>query len=289
MQPDISLIRMIDAMNERPIAFNRHYVSLGCGITGALMLSQMVYWSKYASNNGWFYKTSTEWEEETGMTRREQETARKNLVRLKFIQEELKGVPGRLHFRVEKENLYQALMNLHQVSEENQCTNPPNLNAQIRQTSLHDTAKLRCTNPPYSDGGIRQSNTENTQESTQENNTSSSPVNFSAKKYLLSIGVTEQVAKDFIDLRTKKKKPISELVMKLIEKQAEKASLPVCRALEICVVRGWESFKADWSWQETNAELDQLFSPTQTTEQAAQENQPTRFQPERVQFGKGLV
>jgi hypothetical protein len=266
MQADISLIRLIDAMNERPIAFNRHYVSLGCGITGALMLSQMVYWTKYASNNGWFYKTSTEWEQETGMTRREQETARKNLVKLKFIQEELKGVPGRLHFRVEKENLYQALINLHQVSEENQCTNPPN-----------------------SDGGIRQSNTENTHESTQESITSSATVNFSAKKYLLNIGVTEQVAKDFLDLRTKKKKPLTELAIKLIAKQAEKASLPVCRALEICIVRGWESFKADWAWQDTNAELDQLFSPAQSTEQVAQESQPTRFQPERVQFGKGLV
>lgn len=289
MQADISLIRLIDAMNERPIAFNRHYVSLGCGITGALMLSQMVYWTKYASNNGWFYKTSTEWEQETGMTRREQETARKNLVKLKFIQEELKGVPGRLHFRVEKENLYQALINLHQVSEENQCTNPPNLIAQIRQSSLHDTAKPRCTNPPNSDGGIRQSNTENTHESTQESITSSATVNFSAKKYLLNIGVTEQVAKDFLDLRIKKKKPLTELAIKLIVKQAEKASLPVCRALEICIVRGWESFKADWAWQDTNAELDQLFSPAQSNEQVAQESQPTRFQPERVQFGKGLV
>ena len=51
-------VALIDAMNDRPIAFNRHYVSLGCGLNGALMLSQMVYWSKRTKDkNGYFYKT----------------------------------------------------------------------------------------------------------------------------------------------------------------------------------------------------------------------------------------
>lgn len=113
--------------------------------------------------------------------------------------------------------------------------------------------------------------------------------NFSAKKYLIDLGVSEQTAKDFIDLRTKKKKTITETVIKLILNQSQKAGITLERALQICTSRGWESFKADWAWQDTNAELDQLFSPAQSTEQVAQESQPTRFQPERVQFGKGLV
>ena len=56
------MVALIDTMNDRPIAFNRHYVALGCGINGALMLSQMVYWSKRTKDrNGFFYKTQDEW------------------------------------------------------------------------------------------------------------------------------------------------------------------------------------------------------------------------------------
>ena len=286
MTTDISIIRLIDAMNEKPIAFNRHYVALGCGITGSLMLSQMVFWSKHTSNNGWFYKTSSEWEEETGLSRREQETARKNLIKLQFIQEALKGVPARLHFRVEKENLYKALLNLHKEPSENQCTNPPNLNAQIRQTGLHKSAKQACTKAPNSDGGFRQSNTENTQENTQESIKGNSKTKFSPKKYLLDLGVSEQTASEYLDLRTRKKKPVTETVIKLVINQAKIANITLERALQIASVRGWDSFKSDWQWQETNAELDQLENPI--AEQPEAEVKPTRFQPERMQFGQGL-
>ena len=76
MPIDFKLVALIEAMNDRPIAFNRHYVSLGCGINGSLMLSQMVYWSKRTKDqNGYFYKTQDEWLEETGLTRYEQEGA----------------------------------------------------------------------------------------------------------------------------------------------------------------------------------------------------------------------
>ena len=53
---------------DRPIAFNRDFVSIGCGIKGALMLSQAVYWGKRTTaKDGSFYKTQAEWEEETGL------------------------------------------------------------------------------------------------------------------------------------------------------------------------------------------------------------------------------
>ena len=35
-----------DFIPDRPIAFNRDFVDLGIGITGALLLSQAIYWSK---------------------------------------------------------------------------------------------------------------------------------------------------------------------------------------------------------------------------------------------------
>ncbi|MGL1664079.1 hypothetical protein ACSTJP_00070, partial [Vibrio parahaemolyticus] len=66
-----------------------------------LMLSQALYWSKRTNDpDGWFYKSQVEWEEETGMTRYEQEGARKALIKLGVLEELKRGVPCRLHYRV---------------------------------------------------------------------------------------------------------------------------------------------------------------------------------------------
>jgi len=66
------------------------------------------YWSKRTSDeNGWFYKTVVEWEEETGLTRSEQETARKHLKDILDV--ELRGVPATLYYRVNKEKILDLL------------------------------------------------------------------------------------------------------------------------------------------------------------------------------------
>lgn len=155
-----SVIELLD----RPIAFQRAFVDLGIGITGALMLSQCVYWAKRTSNtDGWFYKSQAEWERETGMTRREQETARKRLVKAGFLEECRKGVPARLFYRIDTEALEAALKELSSRMAESanqECTK--------RATSLSQEDKQECTESPISDGWKRQSITEITTETTAE-------------------------------------------------------------------------------------------------------------------------
>ena len=109
-----------------------------------------------------------------------------------------------------------------------------------------------------------------------------------SKKYLIEIGVTEQTANEYINLRTKKRKLITETVIKLVVKQAELAGITNDRAFQIITARGWDSFKADWNWQETNAELDQLNQSVSHSEQPTPQ-QPERIQPQRVGYGQGLV
>lgn len=87
---------------ERQISFHRAYVTFGAGVTGALMLSQAVYWASRTSDpDGWFYKTQQDWEQETGLTRYEQEGARKKLVAAGVMQEKKVGVPCRLFYRAD--------------------------------------------------------------------------------------------------------------------------------------------------------------------------------------------
>ncbi|MDC4705153.1 DNA-binding protein [Acinetobacter baumannii] len=294
MGASIPIIKLIEAMNEQPIAFNKHYVFLGCGINGALMLSQLVYWtSRTKDSEGWIFKTHHEWTQETGLTRREQDTARATLKSLKFISEKKMGVPRRVYYRVEHENLYQALIEYSESIDINSMHNSATLNAQNSHTEctnapdcMHNSATLNAQ--------IRPSNTENTYREYTENTTDiicaeSAPKTqkFKAKDFLLKNGVSEQTATEYLDLRNKKKKPVTQRALQLVFKQAQEAKLSNERVFQIIVVRGWESFKAAWNWQETNAELEQLENPIVEQQQIIPEQPATQFKGVAKKF-KGM-
>jgi hypothetical protein len=96
---------------DRPIAFHRCLVEPAGSVNAALMLSQALYWSKRTKDpHGWFYKTRDEWEEETGLSRWEQESARKLLRASGFWFEQLRGVPATTHYRVGLNKLYLQLV-----------------------------------------------------------------------------------------------------------------------------------------------------------------------------------
>ena len=136
---------------DRPIAFQCAFVNLGVGITGALMLSQAIYWSNRTDNTeGWFYKTMEEWEAETGMTRSEQESARKKLVKIGVLQEMKKGVPCRLYYRVSIDAIH------------------ANLSAGLPQSSLQESRKQGCRKPASKPAQNPQTITETTAEITSE-------------------------------------------------------------------------------------------------------------------------
>jgi len=100
----------LKALLGRPIAFNRAYKVLTGDTVAALMLSQAVYWtSRTSDKDGWFWKSQVEWEEETGLTRTEQEHGRRILCSLSFFREVRRGVPATMYFMVDIEALVEAL------------------------------------------------------------------------------------------------------------------------------------------------------------------------------------
>ena len=127
---------------DRPIAFHRAFIELGVGVTGALLLSQALYWSKRTKHaDKWFYKTQKEWTEETGMSRREIETARKKLRQLNILEEKKQGVPCKVFYRINEANLVGAL----------------------EQTSMAESDNLECAEVEKPDVASRQTITEITQ------------------------------------------------------------------------------------------------------------------------------
>ena len=106
-------LRLLD----RAISFQRCFVTLTGSVNAALMLSQAVYWHIRTSDpEGRFYKSQSEWDEETGLSRYEQETARKALRALGFWHEERVGMPAKLYFRIDEEKLQEMLNSLPQSS-----------------------------------------------------------------------------------------------------------------------------------------------------------------------------
>ena len=57
----------------------------------------------------WCCRTQTEWERETGLTRREQETARRKLKARGVLDERKSGVPAKLYFRLNLKILAQLI------------------------------------------------------------------------------------------------------------------------------------------------------------------------------------
>jgi len=98
----------------RHIAFHRRLVDLTDSVKAALLLSQSLYWTRHGRHihrdGGWFFKTAEQWTLETGLSMKEQSTARKVLRELSILTEERRGLPARLYFRVELEELARRLV-----------------------------------------------------------------------------------------------------------------------------------------------------------------------------------
>lgn len=91
---------------ERPVAYYPKLVKVAGSVNAAIFLSQLGYWTPKASDpDGWVYKTQVEWEAETGLTRWEQETARRQLRERGILTEIKRGMPARLFFRIDVDAL----------------------------------------------------------------------------------------------------------------------------------------------------------------------------------------
>lgn len=100
----------LDDALDRPIAFNPAFKRITKSTNAALFMAQVWYWSKRTKDkDGWFYKTSEEWQEETALTRDEIIGARKVCRSLDVVEEKLKGVPATLFYRINKAKVYELL------------------------------------------------------------------------------------------------------------------------------------------------------------------------------------
>jgi len=88
-------------LSDRPIAYHASLARALGSVTAGVLLSQFLYWQPRSRDpDGWFWKTQVEIADETALSRTETETARKVLVRAGVLEEKRRGVPAKMHFRV---------------------------------------------------------------------------------------------------------------------------------------------------------------------------------------------
>lgn len=145
-----------------PIAYHRVFRTITGNTVAAIMLSQALYWQRIVDKgkggkNGWWFKSAAEWEKELGLSRSEQETARKVLSANGLLETERRGVPATIWYHLSLEVLDKKLEEYQQNAEFPQtrnfrkqvCRDSAGKFAGVRQTISKTTSKITPeTTPP---------------------------------------------------------------------------------------------------------------------------------------------
>jgi hypothetical protein len=112
--------RVKDMLPNRVVGYSPDLARVVGGATIGLFLSQLIFLSDKGANiEGWVYKSEQEMGKETGLTKREQQTARRKLLSLGVITIMRGGFRNTYHFKVIWEKLYQVIAGIqrpHNVS-----------------------------------------------------------------------------------------------------------------------------------------------------------------------------
>lgn len=110
----------------RPVAFYPSLSKHVGGIKACLFLCQLLYWSDKSSNPLGVYKSTDDWQEETGLSYREQSSARKELRKRGLIVETHKRLEHRIYYRIDFAVFDELLLAIEQN------VSPPNAESAIR-------------------------------------------------------------------------------------------------------------------------------------------------------------
>jgi hypothetical protein len=107
---------------KRPIAYHPIIAKAFDSVTLAVLWCQFYYWSERTNDpDGWIYKTREDIFNETGLSRKQQETARKIGAKLGVMEDERRGEKGIVHFRIDVDN---AINLIEKYLEKNPSASP---------------------------------------------------------------------------------------------------------------------------------------------------------------------
>ena len=102
---------LVDLIGDRPIAYHRCFRVVSGSTVAGLFLAQAVFW-QLRNGDEWWRQTRAKWERETGMSRREIETARARLCQVGLLSHERRGLPAESWYFVNLPKLEAMLQKL---------------------------------------------------------------------------------------------------------------------------------------------------------------------------------
>lgn len=122
----------------RPVVYYPSLNAITGSVAATVFLANLFQWSGAQRDpDGWIYKTQEEIEGETGLGRREQETARRQLRAAALLAEERRGVPARLYYQIQLDALNAAWEQ-----------RLPNKDGAFRQSGVAEYAEQKWPKPP---------------------------------------------------------------------------------------------------------------------------------------------
>jgi hypothetical protein len=158
--------RVKEMLPNRTVGYSPDLARIVGGATIGLFLSQLLFLSdKGANPDGWVYKSEQEMGKETGLTKREQQTARRNLLSLGVITIMRGGWKNTYHFKVIWEKLYQVIAGFQRPQ------NVPTEKSESVQNVVTEPVQNVPTQPPECLQNVATERAQNVATHTRDNNT----------------------------------------------------------------------------------------------------------------------
>jgi hypothetical protein len=253
----------------RPIAYHPRLARLLGSVNAAILFGQLVYWSDKTEHELGIYKTAAQIEDETGLSAKEQETARKKLKAHGVLHETHKRLEHRLYFRIDFA-AYDELVCKHLANSETENTESPNDESPNDKLEIPETQKgdsgidksgiREATNEVFAGAqmggsykGALDYNTRLQHKTTTKdirtecvNDSPVSKLRGSKKAdfdYLIKLGIKQQIALDWLKVR---KKPVTESVINFLTREGKKCNLSIVQVITLCAERGWNGFREEY-------------------------------------------
>ncbi|HOI97237.1 MAG TPA: hypothetical protein PLA19_01915 [Candidatus Pacearchaeota archaeon] len=128
-------------LSSRQIAFNPDLAKALGSANAGLFLSQLLFWWDKGNNKNWIYKTIDEVENETTLSRAEQDTAIKICKKFNLLKVERKGIPAKRHFQLDITKIVNLLETTLLKNDNQVCRYRTNLITKSTQSNSETTTE----------------------------------------------------------------------------------------------------------------------------------------------------
>ena len=217
-----------------PVAYHPMLSRFFGSVNAAIFFGQLRYWSDKTENPLGVYKTSEEWTEETGLSYREQVTARRILSAPGYVVETNKRLDHRIYFLIDW-TVFNAAFEAWEAC--NSRTTFPQFGNCVKRTPPNDVSAVREV--PKRRSSI---STETTSETTAGEG--------SAK----ALEIPLPLFLDYQKIREAKNAgPLTQTAIDGLKADAKLAGITVEQAVTACVKHSWASFVPAWYAERTGA------------------------------------